>query len=77
MAEAERRPGKTPLLKQTEIEEHDDEERCRADTNDSGGDVHADKSHNACIAQESKRELGKCVLGFAPRINMALVCFPN
>ena len=63
MAEAERRLGKTPLLKQPEIEEAEEEEQPQSDK------VFVNNTSDACVGnsvcQDDKElpELGKCVAG--------------
>jgi len=61
MAEAERRLGKTPLLKQPEIEEAEEEEQSQSDevlVNSSSSDACAGK--NVCQDDRGLVELGKC-----------------
>ena len=61
MAEAERRLGKTPLLKQPEIEEVDEEEQCQSDNPyvNSTGDSWV--TNSVCEDDGELADFGKCV----------------
>ena len=65
MAEAERRPGKTPLLKQPEIEEVDEEHRPAdeppyANNKDSAHHIHNNSSRNSEDGDANPTDHGEC-----------------
>lgn len=60
MAEAERRPGKTPLLKQPEIEEVDDEEKSHTENNESSDEPDDNKVYDREVIDTSTDCLEGC-----------------